>query len=153
MNRTIHRCRTKATNRENGRIRLSWNWAVARRAELRITSHSIECENWTIPYDEIEDAALVTTPILRHASYILRVKAHGVIYQFGLKSTSLWRSTLDPFWSSELPFAMKREVGHLTGTVGGKRITLARVTFRLLLVTAVLGAFLYIVNCFQRGKL
>ncbi len=109
----IYQCRTRATNREGDRLRFSLNWALARRAELRLTTSALECGDWTIPYDRIDDAVLVAVPFGRDNAYNLRIEAMGTTYQFQLKSTSPWRFVLDPFWLGPTPLALRREVGRV----------------------------------------
>jgi hypothetical protein len=110
MPEIIFRCRTKATCREEGRLRFSLNWAFARRAKLVLTDKELVCGDWRIPYSEIEDASLVTVPTLFGPARNLMVRWRGRTYQFQLKSESLWRMVIHPFWDGPLPFQVHREV-------------------------------------------
>ena len=86
----------KATTAEDDDIRRSFNWVVARRGILKVMPDSLVCGDWTIPYGQIEDATLFSFWSLFLPGHILRVKAEGKIYQFGLN----W----NPFWKKDLPF-------------------------------------------------
>jgi hypothetical protein len=113
MDEVIYRCQTKATDREGDRLRFSLNWALARRAELRLTASALECGDWFIPFDRIDDAVLVAVPTRFGTSYSLRIEAIGTTYQFQLKSMSPLRFVLDPFWLGSTPLALRREVGRI----------------------------------------
>lgn len=63
------------------------------------------CGNWTIPYDTIEEAVLYRTSSLFIPCYVLRIKAFGVTYQFGLNPNR--------FWKGDLPFPVRRETMRL----------------------------------------
>jgi hypothetical protein len=108
VNGTIFYCRTKATSREGGHIRFSWNWAFARRTRLILTDESLVCGDWTIPYPEIEDAILVSVRYYGW-SRTLFVKWRERIFQFQLKSESWWRQIIRPFWDGPLPFPVRYE--------------------------------------------
>jgi hypothetical protein len=108
MTGTVFECRTKATNREGNHIRFSWNWAFARRSKLVLTDESLICGDWTIPYQEIEDAILVSVRFLGWARTLF-VRWGGKTYQFQLKSESWWRQIIHPFWDGPLPFSVRRE--------------------------------------------
>ena len=56
MDGVLFRCRVRGTTREGYRIRLSLNWAFARRADLILTDTALVCGDWIIPYAEIEKA-------------------------------------------------------------------------------------------------
>ena len=105
MSRLLYQCVTKATTDEGEQIRHSWNWVVARRAILRVTSDAFECADWKIPYCEIDDAVLFSTRQLLIPGYVLRVRSAGKIYQFGLNPGR--------YWKGELPFPVRREKAKL----------------------------------------
>jgi hypothetical protein len=109
MSELIYRCKTKATNREGDRLRFSVNWVFARRAELRLTTEALECGDWTIPYVEINDAALLAVPTVFGTAHTLKIKSGCKTYLFQLKSTSLWRLETDKFWFEETPLALRTE--------------------------------------------
>lgn len=115
MERVIYRCKVKATDRERDQLRWSFNWsfARARRGELRLTDRAIQCGDWTIPYAEFDDAALLAVPMQFFTAYNLRVKSRGKTYNFALKSTSAWHWRLDPFWLGTLPFPLRKEVAYI----------------------------------------
>jgi hypothetical protein len=113
MSEVIFRCKTKATDREGDRLRWSLNWAFARRGELRFTDLAIECGDWTIPYESIDDAVLLVFPTLLFTAYNIRVKSQRKTYNFQLKSTSGWGWKHDPFRVEEAPFPIRREFARI----------------------------------------
>lgn len=113
MHRNIYRCKTKATDREGDLIRFSTNWAFARRGELRLTDRAIECGDWTIPYEDIDDAVLLAIATPWGTSHTLKIKFEGTTYQFQLKSTSSWRNVTDPFWLGETPLPLREETAYV----------------------------------------
>ncbi|MEO1402091.1 MAG: hypothetical protein AAFV72_12705 [Cyanobacteria bacterium J06635_1] len=96
---------TKATTAEGNDIRRSLNWVVSRRGLLQIYDDRLECGNWNIPYADVEEAVLFRTRQMFIPGYVLRIKAHGKIYQFGLNPGR--------FWASELPFPAERRSAKL----------------------------------------
>jgi hypothetical protein len=109
MSEVFFRCKTKATDREGDQLRWSLNWALARRAEIRFTELAIECGDWTIPYESIEDAVLLVISMGKSAAYNIRVKSKGKTYNFALKSTSARGWKHDPFRIEEAPFSIRRK--------------------------------------------
>ena len=92
---------TKATTAEGNEIRRSFNWVVSRRAILRVFDDALECGDWRIPYDTIDEAVLFSTWSMFIPCYVLRVSTDGTLYQFGLNPGS--------FWKGDLPFPVTRE--------------------------------------------
>jgi len=116
----------KATTAEGGDVRRSFSWAVARRGVLKVMPDSLVCGDWTIPYDQIEDATLFSFWSLCLPGFILRVKTGGRIYQFGLN----W----NPFWKKDLPFTVKREaakLGHSAFSIAAQVVALIFVLYWL----------------------
>ena len=109
MSKTLFECRTKATCREGDRIRFSLNWAFARRAKLVLTEDALVCGDWRIPYAEMDDAVLLSIPTWFGTARNLMVWWRGSVYQFQLKSESIWRMIVHPFWDGPLPFPVRRE--------------------------------------------
>lgn len=105
MSELLHRCITKATTAEGDDIRYSLNWVLARRGTLKVWTDALVCGDWRIPYSEIEEAVLIRTSQMFIPGYVLRVKSHGAIYQFGLN--------LGRYWTRELPFPVRREKARL----------------------------------------
>jgi hypothetical protein len=105
MAQVLHTCMTKATTAEGEDIRHSLNWVVSRRGTLRVTSDALECGNWRIAYDDIDEAVLFRTRQAFIPCYVLRVRSHGRIYQFGLNPGS--------YWKGDLPFPVQRENARL----------------------------------------
>ena len=101
MDKPLYRCMTKATTAEGEDLRYSLNWVTSRRAILKVMPDALVCGNWTIPYQEIDEAVLFSVRSMFFPGYLLRVKSQGQIYQFGLN----W----NPFWKKELPFRIQRE--------------------------------------------
>jgi hypothetical protein len=106
MSKLLYKCMTKATTTEGDNIRYSLNWVFSRRGFLQVFADHLECGNWVIPYSEIQEAVLVRTRQMLIPGYVLRVKARGQIYQFGLNPSK--------FWTGELPFRVTREESPLS---------------------------------------
>ena len=115
MDEIIYKCKSRASDREGHLLRWSLNWAFARRGELRLTNLAIELGDWYIPYDTIDDAVLLDIPTPMGTAYNLVVMASGKTYHFQLRSTSIWRWLVDPFWMGEIPFPMRRETARIDG--------------------------------------
>lgn len=113
MSEVLFRFRTKATDREGDRLRFSLNWLWARRGELRFTDRSIECGDWIIPYESIDDAVLLVIPTLLFTAYNIRAKSRGKTDNFQLTAPSVWGWQQDPFLVNEAPFAIRREFGQI----------------------------------------
>ena len=133
MERTLYRCKVKATDREGDHLRWSLNWAFARRGELRLTDRAIHCGDWEIPYPEIDDAVLLAVPMRIGTSYNLRVKSRGKTYNFALRSTSAWRWRLDPYWLGGTPFPMRQEVA-IIDWEGSRRFVMMLMLLQLTVV-------------------
>jgi hypothetical protein len=101
MSELLHKCMTKATTAEGTDIRRSFNWVVSRRAYLKVCDDALECGDWRIAYDTIDEAVLFSTRTMLIPCYVLRVSADGTLYQFGLNPGS--------FWKGDLPFPVTRE--------------------------------------------
>ena len=101
MNKLIKTFMVKATKAEGEEIRRSLNWIKARRGILKVFDDHLECGDWSINYSDFQEAVVYSVRSLFIPGYVLRVKAHGEIYQFGLNPGS--------FWKGELPFEAKRE--------------------------------------------
>lgn len=124
MAQVLHTCMTKATTAEGEDIRHSLNWVLSRRATLRVTSDALECGNWRITYDDIDEAVLFRTWQAFIPCYVLRVRSHGSIYQFGLRAAS--------YWKGDLPFPVQRESARLGYS-----------SFSILIRVFLIGAILY----------
>ena len=105
MANLLHQCMTKATIAEGGELRHSLNWVTSRRGLLKVFADRLECGDWAIPYGDVEEATLFRVRQLFIPCYVLRVKAGGRTYQFGLNPGR--------FWGGELPFRVNRETGSL----------------------------------------
>jgi len=92
---------TKAMIAEGDRTSPSVHWAVSRRGTLRVLSDRLECGDWSIPYDEIQDSVLHSGAGLLFPGYVLRVSTADKSYQFGLNPGRFWKGTL--------PFPVHRE--------------------------------------------
>jgi hypothetical protein len=113
VNDVLFRCRVRGTNREGERIRLSLNFAFARRADLILTDTELVWGDWSIPYAEIEDAVLVS--LGSSVWFRLIVRGRGQVYQFLLPPASrwTWEAKPDPFWDGPLPFPLRRVAGQI----------------------------------------
>ncbi|MEM8810547.1 MAG: hypothetical protein AAGF01_31435 [Cyanobacteria bacterium P01_G01_bin.38] len=96
---------TKATTAEGDDIRRSFNWVMSRRGLLKVYDDRLACGDWDIPYAGIEEAVLFRTRQMLISGYVLRIKAQGQIYQFGLNPGR--------FWASDLPFPVERRSARL----------------------------------------
>ena len=94
MSELLHRCRTKATTAEGDHLRHSLSWIVSRRAPLVLYADRLECGDWTIPYEDVEGAVLVSFWSFPLPGHILRLRAHGRTYQFGLDRNRFWKGEL-----------------------------------------------------------
>ncbi|MFH0946973.1 MAG: hypothetical protein V2A76_17415 [Planctomycetota bacterium] len=103
--RTLHKCMTKAVTSEEGGPGHAFSWARARRGLLEVTDEEISLGQWKIRYEEIEEATLLSTRQMFIPGFILRVRARGVTYHFGLN----WGR----FWKGELPFPVERKRARL----------------------------------------
>jgi hypothetical protein len=92
---------TKATTAEGDDIRRSINWVVSRRGRLNVFDDALECGDWRISYDAIDEAVLFSTRQMMIPCYVLKVVSAGKIYQFGLNPNS--------YWKGEMPFPVVRE--------------------------------------------
>ena len=123
----LYRCLTKATRAEGDDIRRSFSWVASRRAMLEIRGDSMVCGDWTIPYDEIDEAVLFSTKqMFIIPVYVLRAKSKGKVYQFGLNPNR--------FWNGELPFPVHREkmrLGYSTYSIAVRVILVAFVIYLL----------------------
>jgi hypothetical protein len=144
MDQVIYRCKTKATDREGDLIRPSLNWAFARRGELRLTDRAIECGDWTIPYEEVDDAVLLAIPTRFGIAYNLKIKSQGRTYQFQVSSNSGLRTIVDPFWFGETPLPLRKEAAHIDS--GVYELLMPRVNWIYL---ATFVAFLLVASLFR----
>lgn len=101
MSEPLFRCMTKGTTAEGDDIRHSLSWIFSRRGSLYVFADRLECGDWTIRYNEMQQAVLFRTRQLLIPCYVLRIKAHGRIYQFGLNPNR--------YWEGDLPFPATRE--------------------------------------------
>ena len=124
----LHRCWTKATDREPGPPRYSLNWVVSRRGWLRVFADRLECGDWLIPTISVTGATLYAAGLGR----VLVVATPDRTYQFGL----------NPWCRIEqhLPFGITKE-----------RLKLRYSRFSVLLRVAVLAYLLYLLMQWLRA--
>lgn len=98
---------TKAVIADGDQLRTGLKWIMARRGYLKLYPDRLECGNWTIQYDKIQEATLSSfrSPILRIPGYVLAVRTDHKTYHFGLNG---WR-----YWKGELPFPVIRQQAFL----------------------------------------
>jgi len=97
---------TKATAAAGDQMKHGPNWALSRRAILKVFDDRLECGDWKVPFSEISEAMLYSIrSTLFIPGYVLQIQTHEQAYHFGLN----WGS----FWTKELPFPVKRERGKL----------------------------------------
>ena len=101
MSRLLHKCMTKAIIANGAHPGSSLRWATSRRAFLKVLTDRLECRDWVIPYDDLEEATLFHGAGLLFPAYVLRVRTKQRTYQFGLNP---WR-----YWRGPLPFPVTRE--------------------------------------------
>ncbi len=112
MDDVLFECRARGTTRERYRVRASLNWARCRWANLIVTKTQLKFGDWSIPYEEIEDAVIATVPIQvgtgTHGRLI--VSTGEQIYQFilPLQSAWDWKVKVHSYWEGPLPFAVRR---------------------------------------------
>lgn len=83
MTAPIYKCWTKATNKEGGTLRRSHNWITSRRAWFKIFTDRIECGNWNIPFEEIQEVVVYRGKQMLIPVTLLQIEAFGQSYQFG----------------------------------------------------------------------
>lgn len=99
---------TKATTAVGDQRMYGPRWVAARRGRLKVYDDRLECGDWRIDFDEIEDAVLFSfrSFFFRIPGYVLTVETPERTYHFGLGG---WGR----FWKGELPFGLRRETGRL----------------------------------------
>ena len=100
-----YRAWTKATERETGTPQYSANWLVARRAWFKVYDDRIECGDWVVPADTVEDAALYHARQVGIPVTVLSLKSQGRVMQFGFNP---WVRI-----GRHLPFPYRNENVHL----------------------------------------
>ena len=106
MSSLLHKCITKATAAEGDQMKYGPNWAFSRRAPLKVFDDHLECGNWNINTNEIENAVLYSIKsIFLFPGYVLKIETKEKCYHFGLN----WGK----FWKGELPFQIRREKGKM----------------------------------------
>lgn len=101
MSETIYRCWAKATKREQGKPRLSLNWALSRRAWFKIFPDRIQCGDWVLPLDEVKGAVLYEGRQSWIPVRVLKLQTERGTYQFGFNP---WVTV-----ERHLPFPFSRE--------------------------------------------
>lgn len=96
-----YRAWTKATAGEAGTPRHSANWVDARRAWLKVYDDRIECGNWVVPSDAVEEAVLYHAREMGIPVTVLSVTARGRVLQFGFNP---WARI-----AGHLPFPFREE--------------------------------------------
>lgn len=101
MTQPLHQCMTKAIVAEGDRSPPSLRWIFARRGTLKVFPDRLECGNWVVPYDEVEESMLSAGEGFLVSGFVLRVRTSDRTYQFGLNRSR--------FWEGDLPFRVRRE--------------------------------------------
>jgi hypothetical protein len=101
MDAPLYRCWTKATNREAGSPRRSWNWTVSRRAWFKVFQDRVECGDWEIPLDSTRRAVMFRGRSLFLPIRVLHLEMEDKTYQFGFNP---WVRI-----ESRLPFEVARQ--------------------------------------------
>lgn len=106
MRKLLHKCLTKATSAEGDQLQYGPNWAISRRAFLKVYDDRFECGDWMIPFSTFTRATLYSIrPTLGIPGYVLKLETQDKTYHFGLN----WGR----FWKGELPFVVTREKGKM----------------------------------------
>ena len=122
MTDLLHKCMTKATTAEGDQMKLGPNWVTARRAILKVFPDRVECGDWVIPNERIEEATLYSIRTsLVIPGYVLKLTTEEKAYHFGLNAGK--------FWKGDLPFPVEREKGKLTYSKFSIAIRIALVAY------------------------
>ena len=107
MSELLYNCMTKAVISDGDCRTIGPQWITSRRARLKLFAEHLTCGDWTLEYDEFENAELASfrTPLLRIPGYILTVRTSNQAYHFGVNGGS--------FWNGDLPFPVSRTKGQL----------------------------------------
>ncbi len=116
MDEVLFQCRARGTTREDYRVRISLNWVFCWWTDLILTDTKLVFGSWSIPYEDIEDAAIVSVSswgvawvgTVQQGRLIVATREH--VYQFLLpfKSAWEWAPVIDPYWGGPLPFPVRR---------------------------------------------
>lgn len=103
MDQPLYSCITKAVIADGDQLRTGPKWIISRRGRLKLYSDRLECGDWIIAYDEIDEAVLSSfrSPILRIPGYVLAIRTANDTYHFGLNGSR--------YWNGELPFPVTRQ--------------------------------------------
>jgi hypothetical protein len=107
MSELLHRCLTKARTSEGDALQYEAQWITSRRAVLKIYQDRLECGNWRIQYNEIDEAVLCS--FRSHfllPGFLLMIRTSDQVYHFGLNGW--WQ-----FWKRKLPFNVIRKTGRI----------------------------------------
>jgi hypothetical protein len=121
MSEMIYRCWTKATRREKGNPRLSFNWAVSRRAWFQIFPDRVQCGDWVLPLDELEGAVLYEGRQSWIPVRVLELRTARGTYQFGFNP---WVTV-----ERHLPFPFSREKVRLRHSIFSLAVRVALVLY------------------------
>ena len=103
------RCRTRQTIRVGSRLRFSLGWIFARRRDLILTTDALGFGDLHLPYEEIEDAVIVSVACASWVSRTLFIWRDGSTYGFQLPTVSSWSTRPHPDWDGPLPFPVRYE--------------------------------------------
>ena len=126
MEEAIYRCWTKATDRETGVPRHSFNWAVSRRGWFRVFADRVECGDWRIPLSSIRRAVMYQGRALFMPARVLEIQTETKSFQFGFNP---WVSV-----DRRLPFQFER-----------LKVKLGYSPFSIVVRVIALGYLLYVI--------
>lgn len=106
MPEALYQCMTKGIIADDVRTLGAPRWATARRGFLRVFSDHLECGDWIIPYEQIQEAQVHHGIGMIISGHLLVVRTKERTYQFGLNPNRFWRG--------DLPFAVQ----HIHRSVG-----------------------------------
>ncbi len=103
MSEPIHQCMTKAVIGDGDQLECGPRWITSRRAKLKLYDDRLTCGDWTVRYEEIQEAVLSSfrTPILRISGFVLGIRTEEKTYHFGVNGRH--------YWNGELPFIVTRQ--------------------------------------------
>lgn len=143
----IYTCRCMALDNQGDDVRLSYRWLRAQRATLRLTTKGMEWQNWSIPYDEIDDAMIYRYPDYLTGACTLVIWTKGRNYHFQLPSSSQFWYVLDPFWRGPVPFPIRCVLHNNMSFIRDNRSTLRKAVIFSCIVAAffslVIGMAMY----------
>ena len=104
----LYQCITKAVRGEADPLQYGSQWALSRRAFLKVYDDRMVCGDWTLGFEEQSQARLVgfRAGLLRRKGQLLTIVNAEDTFHFGLIDSE--------FWHGELPFDVERGTAALS---------------------------------------